>query len=643
MKGIYISKLRVEGENYRRTLKFDRGLNIISGDIYSGKSLVLRLIDYIFGKEKINLNVQKALDLYCDKVFLEIEINGRIYTFRRNLKRLNSKFYIYFCDLNQISDFTPKVIDKSSFSSFILDLLGMPSCKILKHKINSPDRQLETISIRDAFRFVYVDQHDLGTNNFLKNGDNNKARKNKPTFELITNFIVEDKEGIKEKIVGETSEINNIAKIVAGLNIYLGESDFMTLEDIKIKRILEQEKLDCLIKKKENIIRSIKEKKSEVSPVYKKIAEDIREIIDNIGNINKDINDLELDFSAKNHLLNTYINEKKEIQATKEANYYLEDIKHELQCPLCNSKLVNIKDSGINESILFNVDHELDEKILMLKHLIEGIHVNKEEQINERKYLQTKEQFLQNAAEKYKKNDEIELPYITEIENINILIEEHRKNIVEFSEVMKIYNKIDEKEKERERKQKLLDNLNDSLNLLLKDIKFKDNILEKMNDSYISLLDKLGYSIDKDKTYISTQNYMPYYDEASVFEHDSGGVLVCIQIAFLGAILTTQNCFPEFGLKHPNFLMLDTIGKYLGAYKSIYTETDEEFQIMDEELYKNLYELLKIISNSSQIIIVDNTPPAEEKKYIKYIFKNEDTKKKTISKNGLIDLSKNEI
>lgn len=643
MKGIYVSKLRVEGEHYRRTLQFDRGLNIIAGDIYSGKSLVLRLIDYIFGKGKINLKVQKALDLYCDKVFLEIEISGKIYTFRRNLKKASSKFYIYFCELNRIADFTPKVIDKGAFSNFILDLLGMPSCKILRHKRNSPDRQLETISIRDIFRFVYIDQHDLGTNNFLKNNVENKARKNRPTFELITNFIVEDKEGIKEKIVEETSEVNNIGKIVSGLKTYLSESDFMTLEDTKIKRTFEQGKLDNLIIKKENFINDIKKKKGEVSPVYKQIIGDIRDIIDKVGSINKDINDLELDLSAKKQLLNTYIKEKKEIEATKEANFHLEEIKHELQCPLCNSKVVSIKYSNINETILSNVDHELNEKILMLTNLIDGIEKDKEELIYEKKYLQSKEQFFQKAAEKYKKNDEVELPYIAEIENINILIEEARKNISAFSEVVKIYNKVDEKEKERERRQSLLDNLNESLNSLLKDIKFKDNILEKINDSYITLLDALGYSIEKDKTYISKEDYVAYYDEASVFEHDSGGVLVCIQIAFIGAILMTQNAFEEFGLNHPNILMLDTIGKYLGAYKSIYTDKDEKFEVMDEELYKNLYELLKIISKQSQIIIVDNTPPAEEKKYIKYIFRNEDTKKKTISKNGLIDLSKNEI
>ena len=55
---LIINKLRIEGKNYRRTLSFDNSLNIIAGDIYSGKSLILRLIDYSLGKSQISLEAQ---------------------------------------------------------------------------------------------------------------------------------------------------------------------------------------------------------------------------------------------------------------------------------------------------------------------------------------------------------------------------------------------------------------------------------------------------------------------------------------------------------------------------------------------------------------------------------------------------------
>ena len=52
MNRIIITKLILQGTAYKRTLRFKDGLNIISGDKTSGKSLVLSLIDYCLGKSK---------------------------------------------------------------------------------------------------------------------------------------------------------------------------------------------------------------------------------------------------------------------------------------------------------------------------------------------------------------------------------------------------------------------------------------------------------------------------------------------------------------------------------------------------------------------------------------------------------------
>ncbi len=83
-KKIKILKLVIEGDKFKRTLIFDDHLTIISGDGWSGKSLVLKLIDYCFGKKsKFNFNVQKELGEYCDQVYLEIKLGNQFYTILR--------------------------------------------------------------------------------------------------------------------------------------------------------------------------------------------------------------------------------------------------------------------------------------------------------------------------------------------------------------------------------------------------------------------------------------------------------------------------------------------------------------------------------------------------------------------------------
>ena len=72
---VKLKKLIIEGKEYRRTLDIDSQFIMIRGDGFSGKSLVLNLIDYCLGAkaEIIDLNVQEELSQYCDEVFLEME------------------------------------------------------------------------------------------------------------------------------------------------------------------------------------------------------------------------------------------------------------------------------------------------------------------------------------------------------------------------------------------------------------------------------------------------------------------------------------------------------------------------------------------------------------------------------------------
>ena len=78
--------------SYRRTFEFNEGLTIISGEKTSGKSLILSLIDYCFGKgSKIDLSVQQELEALCDEVFLELSINNELMTFNRSLKKNSIK------------------------------------------------------------------------------------------------------------------------------------------------------------------------------------------------------------------------------------------------------------------------------------------------------------------------------------------------------------------------------------------------------------------------------------------------------------------------------------------------------------------------------------------------------------------------
>lgn len=642
MNGMRLNKLRIEGDKYRRTLEFKSGLNIISGDIYSGKSLVLRLIDYALGKGEVNLKVQKALDKYCDKIFLEIEINNKKYTIRRSLKKDKTNFYLYYCQLTSISEYTPRVLKKKDLSIILMDLLEIPIIRLLKNKKQSSDKELETLTIRDIFRFTYIDQHDLGTHNFLK-GQKPEARKNKYAFEVMMNFIEEDKKGIKEQIAKINNEINENKRTINGLTQFLKEGEFSDLSKLIQQRNHIDSKIKKLNVKKRLLINNMKNNRVNNNPIYQKLLEDRNNKILEINKIEKNIKENQLELYSRKNLLKSYEKELSDIKATQEANYYFETIKHKMKCPLCKSEVDVVDDNSISEETFVGMYKELEEKIAMIKDMIENLILNIRKMKQEKSYYIDKIGTIGTLLDKYNSNNVEDINIINEIEDINKLSSNLKDEFIRCQEAIKIHNKIEEKNQENTNKEKRLLGLNTKLDELLTDIKFKNNVLLLINEKYRLLLTNLGYKVDENDTYISSDDYIPYYNGASVYEHDSGGLLVCIQISYLGALINTFIEHEDFQIKYPNFLMLDTIGKYLGAYKSIYVSDSETVEIMDEETYKGIYDLLSIIGEKTQVIIVDNTPPQEEWKYIRYIFKNETKSREAISESGLIDLSKNEF
>ncbi len=158
--------------------------------------------------------------------------------------------------------------------------------------------------------------------------------------------------------------------------------------------------------------------------------------------------------------------------------------------------------------------------------------------------------------------------------------------------------------------------------------KVEENVLEFLNKEYRALLKKFNFSTDPLVDYINTDSYMPYYHDASVFDHESGGLVMCIQIAYLGAILKLKIDQPE--LNHPGLLMFDTVSKYLGINSDV---TDDER--LDPQSYRAIYSFLIELQDNVQIIIVDNTPPEIASEFIKYEFYRNDLK-------GFINMDLNE-
>lgn len=627
-----IKKLIVRGDSYQRTLEFSSGLNIIRGEKTSGKSLVLSLIDYCLGKgSNISLKVQTELDSNVDFIFLEIAINEETFTICRSIKKGISIFWVYYSGYKNIDDYIPEKFDKKSFQTFIMNKLGAIEFTKTKNKARTNRLTTETISFRDIYRYCFVSQHDLGTHNFLSHNETMKRYKNPICFEMIFDLIDFSQNNLQTEIAKIQNRIEDDKKNRENLEGYLnqrGNSNFIDLLD-QIDNLNEQ--IEKLQKRKNEIVQSQKldEKVNKSNRDYVLLNGEIRELEDAIQSDKKNIRDIELGITSNEILLNDYHLEMEDIRTTEEINYKLKISEHELTCPLCNSKIKNnFHEDQIEKQSKDNYKSILKDVQSKVK-MVEGVIETSKKKVKELKTKIDRKSIKKNilllALEEFSKD--IQTPLLPELNSINVNINSFDKNKEILLESKRVFNKIDELTKNIDSEEVKLKRLKEKLKSLEEKGQRKEFILKELNDSYLSNMKRMKYS-EVRGSFIDSKDYIPYYKDASVYEQDSGGLLECMQLSYLNAIISNKES--KF---HPKVLLLDSISKYFGTNENI--EVDGEEKIDDPEVYLNIFFMLKELSKKAQVIVVENTPPNEMNEYVKYTFMS--------GERGFIDQSKNEF
>lgn len=293
-----------------------------------------------------------------------------------------------------------------------------------------------------------------------------------------------------------------------------------------------------------------------------------------------------------------------------------------IECPLCQSTLPH-SHQEVNENTLGKIKKEINNKIKMVSSMIEN-----EVRLIEKLDLKIsrwnrKQAILNNAIEEFVK--ETEVPFLSQLDSTNSIINKLSREREIIKECLRMHNKIAEKEKLVIEMEAKIKRLEAELEKLKVSETYKDKVFNFLDSEYRAYMLRLKYD-DPHETFISRDTHIPYYRGSSVYEHESGGLLLCMQISYLAAILKSKE--EGYAVGHPGILMLDSLSKYLGTIKKDKsTETEEikedipdENLINDPEVYEELYKILIELTNKHQIIIVENTPPDIVDSYTKYTF-----------------------
>ena len=122
MSGFYISKITAfRNEHRESTIQLKDGLNIIYGPSNTGKSLILKYIDFIFGSEK-----KPESDFGVDKVIIEIKSRKKG---SAELSRAfdEKKIYISNSSIENIENGEYKLKGDGTIGDIFLRLIGINS------------------------------------------------------------------------------------------------------------------------------------------------------------------------------------------------------------------------------------------------------------------------------------------------------------------------------------------------------------------------------------------------------------------------------------------------------------------------------------------------------------------------------------
>lgn len=623
---ISINKLIVVGHEKNYTVEFYKGVNIIYGDSATGKSSILNLIDYLLGAKKFDLYPE--IESAGKYAVLDVDLNSNRYTIKRDIFNPKLPIEVYPCKFDDIDRYAckkylPTFAENSSFpgldyySNFLLDNLDLPKVK-LKESPTKDDSKLVRLSFRDIFKYCYVDQDTLGSKGFLKSENYAVQTKNKEVFKYIFNALDSNLSNLEGLLSEKTSERKAIEKKYELVADFLRESEFDTIHALDDN----VGKIDFQIKELKQEIEKLNKNCVSDNEIFSIIKDELKNISFKRRDLLHQSQDRKLKVEKFTRLKNDYINDINKFKASIAANSVIGKISVEKEiCPICDNELDVSLAKG---RFTINDNEKISHEINLLKRRIRDtdsiISKTKEDWDNINIQLKKLDEVESEAIKVQEKNTkELTSPYLAERDIYTTKLGELTQKRKEFINRLKVRNQHKHLSTSIKSLDIRISSIKDDIELLKKSAPSMSSILSELADYLHSYLKFVKIKSPNDISYDS-KSFSAKVRGIEYSSLTSGGLRTIVCIGYLCSLLEASL---NFQLNYPSFLMIDTVGKYLGKTKEQnYIMTDNQKKadnmeaVSDPLKYKNIYEFILALSEkfenqdrTCQIILVDNDVP----------------------------------
>lgn len=623
-QGLLLKNLILHGHRKDYRVTFHPGINIIYGDADTGKSSILRLVYYLLGGKQIKIDEETSSSVKY--AVLEITVNGTPYCISRDIFNPARDIDVYSCKYSEISNSFPEKYKSSitkgddqnkSLSEFILEALELPAVR-LKQAPTKDSSETARLSFLDLFKFIYLDQDDVGSTHMLNIGNHVLETKNREVFKYIFNVLDSGISEIEVDIAKKTQEKAQLSNQYSAISHFLSQTEFKSSED-----------LDGEISNLDNIKIEVKTQLSDLNQRMTSDNELYEGLKDALNTINLNIQQQE---EAKSKALrsierfsrlhNDYQNDIDKIESSLSAKEFIgRDIQEKTSCPICET-IIEIGD--ISDKFDIPNDTRLKSELTSIK----------------RRSKDLKQLISDNRSDLDSANSLLAELYLEKNKAREIMDEELSNSIspylAERDAIVKELAQLDERRERavhslrvRNKQAALADQIG-RLEGTIEKLKIKLDEFKKDAPSLDNVLNDLGADINKFIQQVKIKNhYGVGIDEKTFFPKvrnieyrkiNSGGLRTIISIGYLASILL-QKLRKETNI--PGLLMIDTVGKFLGKTPedSDGSQIDRENDVdgvADPEKYRNLFNALVAVAEEfdakgklCQIILVDNDMPRD--------------------------------
>lgn len=617
---IVIQKLVLVGRRKNYVIPFSEGVNIVYGDSATGKSSVLECINYLFGSSKFIYD--REIESSVLHIMMELEINGSPYVIKRDIFNANAEIEVYFSALDSLSEVFPSKYSPNFqqigrdgyFSDFMLAALNVPNLK-MKQAPTKDESPMVRLSFRDLFKFCYLKQDDVGTKGLLGDGGY-AAVKNKETFKYIFNLLDTNISDLQEEVSAITRREKELDTKYKAVSEFLRMAEFKTETDLDDAKASLEDKRQAA----HGELTRINDEITSGNESYTILKIALKNFVAKISLLESDL--LESDSAVDRYvrLKNDYQQDIQKLKSIRVSEELIGAPKTTFSCPLCDSAVSmdlikaehSIQDSD-------KVSQETNTLIRRIKDVDSLIQKERDKHIHFSNELAS---LIEDRDHARRMLDEemhsMISPYLTERDAWSselARIDEQKRNIEHAIKVRNqqklIFKELLDTQDKIEAMQKRLAELSAKAPAL-------HEVLKDLGDALASYLHHIKIADLRDIS-ISPRTFLPILRNRDYRDITSGGLRTILSIGhfmgIFGAAVTTH-------VNLPSFLMIDTVGKYLGKTSQKYTETDVTADVRegvsDPKKYLNLYGAMFAVASlaknkgaRAQIIVVDNDIPPE--------------------------------